>query len=105
MAACFLNSGQTCNALTRMLVPEARYSEAAELAVGVVAGYTVGDPFAEGTRLGPLVSPLQRERVREYIRTGIAEGAELLCGGPEAPDELASGYYVKPTLFGRVNPR
>jgi acyl-CoA reductase-like NAD-dependent aldehyde dehydrogenase len=105
VAGCFLNSGQTCNAFTRMLVHESRYAEAAKLAVEVAAGYTVGDPFDDLTRLGPLVSVQQRERVREYIRRGIAEGAEFLCGGPEAPEGLDTGYYVKPTVFGRVDSR
>ncbi|MCM2357614.1 MAG: aldehyde dehydrogenase family protein, partial [Geobacteraceae bacterium] len=104
VAGCFINSGQTCNALTRMLVPEQLYQEAARLAVEAAAGYTVGDPFAEGTRLGPLVSAQQRERVKEYIRKGIAEGGELLCGGTEAPEGVESGYFVRPTLFGRVAP-
>ncbi len=91
VAACFLNSGQTCSAFTRMLVHESRYGEAAKMAVEAAAGYTVGDPFDERTRLGPLVSAQQRERVREYIRRGIAEGAELLCGGPETPEGLDTG--------------
>ena len=69
-----------------------------------VGKFTVGDPFAETSKLGPLVSSLQRERVRSYIRKGIEEGAELLCGGPEAPDNLPVGWYVKPTVFGRVDP-
>jgi acyl-CoA reductase-like NAD-dependent aldehyde dehydrogenase len=104
VAGCFLNSGQTCSALTRMLVPEDLYDEAAHLAVEAAKGYTVGDPLSERTRLGPLVSERQRERVRDYIRRGIAEGAELLCGGPEAPAGLDSGYFVQPTVFGRVDP-
>ena len=102
--ACFLNSGQTCTAHTRMLVPESRYEEAARLAVDAATKFTVGDPFAETTKLGPLISAAQRERVREFIRKGIAEGAELLCGGPDAPAGLAKGYYVQPTVFGRVRP-
>ena len=102
--ACFLNSGQTCTAHTRMLVPESRYAEAAQLAVEAAARFTVGDPFAETSKLGPLISAAQRERVRDYIRKGIAEGAELLCGGPDAPAGLAKGYYVQPTVFGRVRP-
>jgi len=101
---CFLNSGQTCTALTRMLVPEARYEEAAALAVQVARGFTVGDPFAGEAKLGPLISEAQRERVRSYIRRGIEEGAELLLGGTEAPEGLERGYYVKPTVFGRVAP-
>jgi acyl-CoA reductase-like NAD-dependent aldehyde dehydrogenase len=104
VAACFVNSGQTCNALTRMLVPESLYDEAARLAVEAAASYTVGDPLAERTRLGPLVSTLQLERVREYMRRGIAEGAELLYGGPEPPEGVERGYFVRPTVFGRVTP-
>ncbi len=102
--ACFLNSGQTCSAHTRMLVPESRYDEAARIAVEVAQKFTVGDPFGGNARLGPLVSAAQRERVRGYIRKGIEEGAELLHGGPEAPADLPTGYYVQPTVFGRVKP-
>ena len=100
--ACFLNSGQTCTAHTRLLVPAARYTEAAKLAVEAAQAFTLGDPLASDTKLGPLISDTQRERVRGYIRKGIAEGAELLLGGPDAPAGLAKGYYVQPTVFGRV---
>lgn len=102
---CFLNSGQTCSALTRMLVPENRYQEAATLATEIAAGFTVGDPFAGEAKLGPLISAMQRERVLGYIRKGIEEGAELLTGGPEPPPGLTHGYYVQPTVFGRVDPK
>ena len=102
--ACFLNSGQTCSAHTRLLVPEGKYEEAAKLAVEFARGFSVGDPFGGAAKLGPLVSEAQRERVRGYIRKGIESGAQLLCGGPEAPEGLAKGYYVKPTVFGRVRP-
>ncbi|SNT23505.1 betaine-aldehyde dehydrogenase [Noviherbaspirillum humi] len=102
--ACFLNSGQTCSAHTRMLVPESRYAEAAKLAAEAAQKFTVGDPFGGSAKLGPLISEAQRERVRGYIRTGMEEGAELLCGGPDAPADLPKGYYVKPTIFGRVRP-
>ncbi len=102
--ACFLNSGQTCTAFTRMLVPESRYEEAAKLAVEAAARFTLGDPFDETTKLGPLISSSQRDRVRDYIRKGMAEGATLLCGGADAPAELPKGYYVRPTVFGRVRP-
>jgi len=105
ISACFLNSGQTCSAHTRMLVPESKYADAAKLAAEEAGKYTVGDPFAETTRLGPLISATQRDRVRSYIRKGIEEGAELLCGGPDAPVGLDKGYYVQPTVFGRVDPR
>jgi betaine-aldehyde dehydrogenase len=101
---CFLNSGQTCNALTRLLVPQARYEESARLAVENARTFTVGDPLQGDARLGPLVSAVQRERVRAYIRKGIEEGAELLEGGAEAPAGLERGYYVKPTVLGRVRP-
>ncbi len=103
VAACFVNSGQTCNALTRMLVPESLYDEAARLAAEAATSYTVGDPFDERTKLGPLVSAQQLERVREHIRRGIAEGAKLICGGPEPPEGMERGYFVRPTLFGRVD--
>jgi len=102
--ACFLNSGQTCTAHTRLLVPAARYAEAAALAVEAARGFTLGDPLAADTKLGPLISDTQRERVRGYIRKGVAEGAELLLGGPEAPADFPKGYYVRPTVFGRVKP-
>ena len=101
---CFLNSGQTCTALTRLLVPEGRYREAAELAVEIARSFSVGDPLAGQARLGPLVSAAQRERVRGYIRRGREEGAELLLGGPEPPEGLDKGFYVRPTIFGRVDP-
>ena len=102
---CYLNSGQTCTALTRMLVPESRYEEAAKLAAEIAKGFTLGDPMSEATRLGPLSSAAQLERVRGYIRKGVAEGAELLAGGADAPQDVpAGGYYVKPTVFGKVKP-
>ncbi len=102
--ACFLNSGQTCSAHTRMLVPESKYEEAAKLALELTKGFSVGDPFGGQAKLGPLASAAQRERVRNYINKGMEEGAELLAGGPDAPEGLAKGYYVKPTVFGKVNP-
>ncbi len=99
---CFLNSGQTCSALTRMLVPRSRLAEAEALAVATAEAFTPGDPFAEGTRLGPLVSAVQRERVRSYITKGIDQGATLLTGGADAPDGLDTGFFVKPTVFSNV---
>ena len=102
--ACFLNSGQTCSAHTRLLVPEGKYAEAAQIAVELAQGFSVGDPLGGTAKLGPLVSELQRERVRGYIKKGIEGGAELLCGGADAPEGLPKGYYVKPTIFGRVKP-
>ena len=102
VAKCFLNSGQTCSALTRMLVPRARLEEAERIAATVAEAYTVGDPFEEATRLGPLVSDVQRERVRGYIRKGVEEGARLVTGGEEPPEGLDRGYFVRPTVFSDV---
>jgi len=103
---CYLNSGQTCTALTRMLVPHSKYQEAAKLAADLAKTFTVGDPLAESTKLGPLSSKAQLERVRGYIKKGMDEGAELLAGGAEPPESApAGGYYVKPTVFGSVNNR
>ena len=100
---CYLNSGQTCTALTRMLVPQSKYEEAAKIAADVARTFTVGDPLAETTKLGPLSSHAQLERVRGYIRKGMSEGADLLAGGAEPPENVPSGgYYVKPTVFGKV---
>ncbi len=102
VTGCYLNSGQTCTALTRMLVPASKYDEAAKLAVEVAKGFTLGDPMSEATRLGPLSSQMQLDRVRDYIKKGVAEGAELLTGGADQPDGLPGGYFVKPTIFGKV---
>jgi betaine-aldehyde dehydrogenase len=85
-------------------VPEKLYEQAAALAATAAATYLPGDPQDEQTRLGPLVSAVQQERVRTYIRQGVAEGAELLTGGAEQPNEQAAGFYVRPTVFGRVTP-
>ncbi len=104
VAKCFLNSGQTCSALTRMLVPRERLAEAERIAAATAATFTPGDPFAEETRLGPLVSAVQRERVRGYIEKGEAEGAKLVTGGAEAPEGLDRGYFVRPTVFSAVTP-
>ena len=99
----FLNSGQTCSALTRMLVPRARLAEAEKAVVTAASGMKVGDPFAEGSNLGPLASAAQRDRVQTYINKGIDEGAKLIFGGPGAPEGLTTGYYVKPTVFSEVS--
>jgi acyl-CoA reductase-like NAD-dependent aldehyde dehydrogenase len=104
VAKCFLNSGQTCSALTRMLVPRQRLAEAEQIAVAAAEAFTPGDPFDSSTRLGPLVSDVQRERVRGYIRKGEEEGARLLTGGPDAPEGLDRGYFVRPTVFSDVEP-
>lgn len=105
VANCYANAGQTCTAQTRLLVPAARHDEAEELAVAAARAFRVGDPFAEGTTLGPLASAAQQQRVRDYIARGIAEGAELLTGGTDLPEGVApGGYYVAATVFGRVAP-
>lgn len=104
VAKCFLNSGQTCSALTRMLVPREKLAEAEQLAVATAESFTPGDPFDPGTRLGPLVSDVQRQRVRGYIEKGIEEGAKLLTGGAEPPEGLERGYFVRPTVFSEVTP-
>ena len=100
---CYLNSGQTCSAWTRMLVPKSQHDEAAALAKAAAEKFSLGDPLLGEARLGPLVSAAQRERVRDYIRIGIEEGATLLCGGPEQPEGLDKGFFVKPTVFANVH--
>jgi len=101
---CYLNSGQTCSALTRMLVPREKLAEAEQIATQAAESFTPGDPFEESTRLGPLVSETQRERVRGYIEKGEAEGAKLLTGGAAAPEGLDKGFFVRPTVFSDVTP-
>jgi acyl-CoA reductase-like NAD-dependent aldehyde dehydrogenase len=103
VAKCFLNSGQTCSALTRMLVPRDKLEQAERIAAVVAdEAFTPGDPFADGSALGPLVSETQRERVRGYIEKGQAEGAKLVAGGAESPEGLDTGYFVRPTVFSDV---
>ena len=104
VSKCYLNSGQTCSALTRMLVPRERLAEAEQIAAAVAAHFTPGDPFDPETKLGPLVSGAQRERVRSYIRKGEEEGAKLVAGGAEPPAGLERGYFVQPTVFSEVTP-
>lgn len=104
LSACYLNSGQTCIALTRMIVPRARLAEVEAVARAGVETIVVGDPFDPATTLGPLVSADQRDRVIGYIEKGIAEGARLVAGGPTAPDGLDTGFYVRPTVFSDVTP-
>jgi aldehyde dehydrogenase (NAD+) len=101
---CFLNSGQTCSALTRMLVPRERLPEVEAIAAATLEHFPVGDPLTPGSALGPLVSDAQRERVRGYIRRGVEEGARLVAGGDEPPEGVASGYFVRPTVFSDVTP-
>ena len=104
LGACFLNSGQTCTAHTRMLVPQSKHDAIVELVAQNLAGWSIGDPFGGKAKLGPVISDAQRTRVRSYIQKGIDEGATLVGGGPEQPDDLPTGYYVKPTVFANVTP-
>ena len=104
VANAFINGGQTCTAWTRMLVPTDRQEEVLELVRAATDKYTVGAPDADGTRIGPMANAQQHERVRGYIQTAIDEGARLVTGGAERPDGLASGYYVRPTVFADVRP-
>src|SRR5438270_2052788 len=100
----FLNAGQTCSAWTRMLVPRKRQDQVLKIATRAAAKFKPGDPRSPETRLGPLASAQQRERVRKYIRAGVEQGAQLVTGGPEAPTGLPKGYYVQPTIFAGVKP-
>lgn len=104
VANAFLNGGQTCTAWTRLLVPAERNEEALELARSFAETYQPGDPSNPQTKLGPLASEQQRTRVRQYIATGLAEGARLVTGGVEVPEGCATGYFVAPTVFGDVDP-
>ena len=104
VGACYINSGQTCTALTRLLVPRDRQREVVDLVREEVdANWTVGDPTVQGTRLGPVISATQRDRVRGYIEKGIEEGATLVTGGAEPPEGLESGYFIQPTVFADVD--
>jgi betaine-aldehyde dehydrogenase len=97
-----LNSGQTCSAWTRMIVPRSRYAEAVEAATQAIKSLKLGDPLDTATRLGPLISATQRERVEGYIAKGKQEGARVVLGGAR-PAGFAKGYYVEPTIFADVN--
>ena len=103
IAKCFFNSGQTCSALTRMLVPRAKLEEAEKIAAAVASAYTTGECFDPEAKLGPLVSDTQRERVRGYIRKGVEEGARLVTGGDDPPEGSERGYFVRPTVFSDVS--
>jgi aldehyde dehydrogenase (NAD+) len=104
LANVFSNSGQTCSAWTRLLVHEDQYDEAVAIAAKAAAAYVPGDPNDASTRLGPVVNAKQRERVRGYIRTAINEGARVVAGGPEAPDGLETGFFIRPTVLADVTP-
>ena len=99
---CYLNSGQTCSALTRMVVPRAHLAEVEEIAAAAAAGLAPADPITGQSFLGPLASAVQLERVRAYINKGINEGARLVVGGTTPPEGLEKGYYVTPTIFSDV---
>lgn len=99
----FQNTGQSCNAPSRMLVPAARMDEAAAIAARVAAEVVVGDPKAESTTMGPVVSEVQFNKIQGLIQKGIDEGATLVCGGTGRPEGLDKGYFVKPTIFSNVN--
>jgi aldehyde dehydrogenase (NAD+) len=101
VANCYMNNGQACSALTRLLVPADRHDEAVEAAVAAASKYQPGDPSQESTRIGPSVSAAQRDRVVGYIRKGVEEGATLALGGPEPVD--GPGYFVRPTVFAGVH--
>lgn len=100
---CFINSGQSCNAPTRMLVPRHRMAEAAEIAKKAASAVKVGPPGEEDTKLGPVVNASQFEKIQRLIKAGIDEGAELVTGGPGRPVGLETGYYIKPTVFANVD--
>jgi aldehyde dehydrogenase (NAD+) len=102
VTGCFTNSGQSCNAPTRMLVPAGRHAEAVAIAKAAAERMKVGDPFQEGIKLGPVVSEVQFNKIQGLIQKGIDEGAELVTGGVGRPDGLSTGFYVKPTVFAGV---
>jgi aldehyde dehydrogenase (NAD+) len=103
MAGMCTNSGQSCNAATRMLVPAARMEEAAAIASAAARAIVVGDPREATSMIGPVVSATQYSRIQQLIEKGIVEGAKLEAGGPGKPDGLETGYYVRPTVFSHVS--
>lgn len=103
VTGCFGNSGQSCDAPTRMLVPRACHDEALNVAREAAEKLVTGDPQAEGTDLGPVVSKVQFDKIQRLIEAGISEGATLVIGGPGRPENLNRGYYIRPTVFGNVN--
>ncbi len=100
---CFRNSGQSCNAPTRMLVEKSMYNEAVERLIKYANEFKVGDPNKEGEHIGPVISKTQFNKIQGLIQKGIDEGAKLVAGGPGKPEGLNDGYYVKPTVFADVN--
>ncbi|MDQ8033389.1 MAG: aldehyde dehydrogenase family protein, partial [Bordetella sp.] len=102
VTGCFGNSGQSCDAPTRMLVPRERHDEALDIAKAAAEKLVTGDPQTEGTDLGPVVSKVQFDKIQRLIEAGISEGATLVTGGPGRPENLNRGYYIRPTVFGNV---
>jgi len=100
---CFRNSGQSCNAPTRMLVEKSMYNEAVERLKKYAENFEVGDPKKEGEHIGPVISETQYNKIQTLIQKGIDEGAKLVAGGVGKPDGLEKGYFVKPTVFADVN--
>src|SRR5437016_566404 len=100
--SCVLNTGQSCNAPTRMLIPRSKMAEAVAAAKRAADAVTVGDPSADGITIGPLASEAQFEKVQRLIKKGMEEGAELVTGGPGRPDGISKGYFVRPTVFANV---
>ena len=100
---CFRNSGQSCNAPTRMLVEKSMYKEAVERLKKYTESFEVGDPKKEGEHIGPVISETQYNKIQTLIKKGIDEGAKLIAGGPGKPEGLEKGYFVKPTVFADVN--
>jgi betaine-aldehyde dehydrogenase len=104
IGACHQNSGQTCSALTRLIIPESMSDKVYQIIAEKNNSYTVGDPLEENTRCGPMVSLRQQKSVSKYIESGINEGASLISGGLGMPEGISKGYYVKPTIFANVSP-
>ena len=101
---CFQNSGQSCNAPTRLFVPEKLNDQAIQVAKTTAESLKVGPPTAEGVYMGPVVSQVQFDKIQAYIQSGIDEGATLVTGGPGRPENLNRGFYVRPTVFANVTP-
>jgi aldehyde dehydrogenase (NAD+) len=99
----YTNTGQSCNAPSRMLVPAAKLAEAEAIAARVSETVVVGDPTAEGTTMGPVVSEVQFNKIQGLIEAGVAEGAKVVTGGPGRPDGIDKGYFIRPTVFSGVN--
>ena len=99
----FVNNGQACAAQTRILAPRTRYAETVEAVADLAGSLSLGDPLDPATKVGPLVSRRQRDRVRSYIETGLRDGARLVAGGPGAPPDLLTGWFVRPTVFADVD--